>query len=88
MIGEVLKNFEIYLHQLTPNTIVRLSVFIWALRSQGMSPDAEAFCRVHELHYQTKARVVIILCIEKIRRHQSSATAQSGQPAEKMNGFI
>jgi hypothetical protein len=36
--------------------IVRLSVFIWALRSQGMSPDAEAFYRVHELHYQTKAR--------------------------------
>jgi hypothetical protein len=57
MIGEVLLNFEIYLHQLTPNTIVRLSVYIWALRSQGMSPDAEAFCRVHELHYQTKARV-------------------------------
>jgi hypothetical protein len=56
MIGEVLKKFEIYLHQLTPNTIIRLSVFIWALRSQGMSPDAEAFCRVHELHYQTKAR--------------------------------
>jgi hypothetical protein len=33
MIGEVLKNFEIYLHQLTPNAIVWLSVFIWALRS-------------------------------------------------------
>jgi hypothetical protein len=33
MIGEVLKNFEIYLHQLTPNAIVRLSVYIWALRS-------------------------------------------------------
>jgi hypothetical protein len=31
MIGEVLKNFEIYLHQLTPNAIVRLSVYIWAL---------------------------------------------------------
>jgi hypothetical protein len=56
MIGVVLKNFEIYLHQLSPNAIVRLSVYIWALRSQGMSPDAEAFCRVHELHYQTKAR--------------------------------
>jgi hypothetical protein len=56
MIGEVLKNFEIYLHQLTPNTIVRLSVYIWALRSQGMSPNAEAFCIVHELHYQAKAR--------------------------------
>jgi hypothetical protein len=31
MIGEVLENYEIYLHQLTPNAIVRLSVFIWAL---------------------------------------------------------
>jgi hypothetical protein len=56
MIGEVLKIFEIYFHQLTPNAIVRLSVYIWALRSQSMSPNAEAFCRVHELHYQTKAR--------------------------------
>jgi hypothetical protein len=56
MIGEVMNNFEIYLHQLTPNAIVRLSIFIWALRSQGMDPNAEAFCRVHELHYQTKAR--------------------------------
>jgi hypothetical protein len=56
MIGEVLDNYDIYLHQLTPNAIVRLSVFIWALQSQGMDPNAEAFCRVHELHYQTKAR--------------------------------
>ena len=31
MIGEVLKNFEIYLHQLTPNAIIRRRVFIWAL---------------------------------------------------------
>jgi hypothetical protein len=56
MIGEVLDNYEIYLHQLTPNTIVRLSVFIWALRSKGTDLNAEAFCRVHGLHYQTKAR--------------------------------
>jgi hypothetical protein len=56
IIGEVLKRFEIYLHQLTPNAIVRLSVYIWALRSQGISVNAEGFCRVHELHYQRKAR--------------------------------
>jgi hypothetical protein len=56
MIGDILKDFEIYLHQLTPNAIVRLSLFIWALRSQGVEPLVEAFCRVHELHYQTKAR--------------------------------
>jgi hypothetical protein len=56
MIADVLENFEIYLHQLTPNAIVTLSVFIWALRSQGVEPLAKAFCRVHELPYQTKAR--------------------------------
>jgi hypothetical protein len=28
MIGDVLEDFEIYLHQLTPNAIVRLDVFI------------------------------------------------------------
>jgi hypothetical protein len=31
MIAVVLKKFGIYLHQLTPNAIVRLSVYIWAL---------------------------------------------------------
>jgi hypothetical protein len=56
MISEVLKKFEIYLNQLTQNAIVRLSMYIWALRSQGKSAKAEGFCRVHELHYQTKAR--------------------------------
>jgi hypothetical protein len=56
IIADVLKKFGIYLHQLTPNAIVRLSVYIWALRSQAVEPFADSFCRVHELHYQTKAR--------------------------------
>jgi hypothetical protein len=56
MIADVLEKFGIYLHQLTPNVIVRLSFYIWALRSQGAEPLAEGFCRAHELHYQTKAR--------------------------------
>jgi hypothetical protein len=33
IIADVLKKFGIYFHQLTPNAIVRLSVYIWALRS-------------------------------------------------------
>jgi hypothetical protein len=56
MISDVLQKFGIYFHQLTPNAIVRLSVYIWALRSQAVEPLADSFCRVHELHYQTKAR--------------------------------
>lgn len=54
MISDVLQKFGIYFHQLTPNAIVRLSVYIWALRSQAVEPFADSFCRVHELHYQTK----------------------------------
>jgi hypothetical protein len=56
IIADVLKKFGIYFHQLTPNAIVRLNVYIWALRSQAVEPFADSFCRVHELHYQTKAR--------------------------------
>jgi hypothetical protein len=56
MIADVLERFGIHLHQLTPNAIVRLSVYIWALQSQKAEPLAEGFCRAHELHYQTKAR--------------------------------
>jgi hypothetical protein len=56
MIADALKKFGIYFHELTPNAIVRLSIYIWALRSQGVEPFAEGFCQVHELHYQTKAR--------------------------------
>jgi hypothetical protein len=52
---EVLKTFEIYLHQLTPEAIVKVGVFIWAMRSQGLEPDAKCFCNMHELLYQTKA---------------------------------
>jgi hypothetical protein len=31
MISDVLQRFRIYFHQLTPNAIVRLSIYIWAL---------------------------------------------------------
>jgi hypothetical protein len=30
---EVLKSFEIFLHQITPEAIIRMGVFIWAVRS-------------------------------------------------------
>jgi hypothetical protein len=56
IISDVMQKFGIYFHQLTPNAIVRLSVYIWALRSQAVELFADNFCRVHELHYQTKAR--------------------------------
>jgi hypothetical protein len=55
MLVEILKTFEIYLHQLTPEAIIKVGVFIWAMRSQGLEPDARCFCSIHELSYQMKA---------------------------------
>jgi hypothetical protein len=54
-IVEVLKTFQIFLHQLTPEAILRMGVFVWAVRSQGMEPSAKCFCSMHELLYETKA---------------------------------
>jgi hypothetical protein len=51
---EVLKIFEIYLHQLTPESIIRMDIFVWAVRSQGLEPNAKSFCNIHELLYETK----------------------------------
>jgi hypothetical protein len=51
----MLKTFEIYLHQLTPEALIKVGVLIWAMRIQGLEPDANYFCNIHELSYQTKA---------------------------------
>jgi hypothetical protein len=64
MLVEILKTFEIYLHQLTPEALIKVGVFIWAMRSQGPEPDARCFCNIHELSYQTKA-------IEKEQYHNN-----------------
>jgi hypothetical protein len=40
MLVEVLKKFEIYLHQVTPKALIKVGVFIWAMRSQGLELDA------------------------------------------------
>jgi hypothetical protein len=52
---EVLKTFEIFLHQITPEAIIRMGIFIWAVRSQGLEPSAKCFYNMHELLYETKA---------------------------------
>jgi hypothetical protein len=49
-----LKIYEIYLHQITPEAIVRMGVFVWATRSQGLEPNAKSFYSIHELVYETK----------------------------------
>jgi hypothetical protein len=52
---EVMKTFQIFLHQLTPEAIIRMGLFVWAVISQGLEPSAKCFCSMHELLYETKA---------------------------------
>jgi hypothetical protein len=52
---KVLKIYQIYLHQKTPEAIIRMKIFVWAVRSQGLEPSAKCFCSMHELVYETKA---------------------------------
>jgi hypothetical protein len=55
MLDEVLNRFEIYLHQLTPKALIKVRISIWVIKSQVLEPDADCFCNIHELSYQTKA---------------------------------
>jgi hypothetical protein len=52
---EVLKIYQIFLHQVTPEAILRMEIFVWAVRSQGLEPSAKCFCSMHKLMYETKA---------------------------------
>jgi hypothetical protein len=54
-IVEVPKIFQIFLHQITPEAIIMMGIFVWAVRSQGLEPSAKCFCNMHELLYETKA---------------------------------
>jgi hypothetical protein len=54
LLVEILKTFEIYLHQLTPKAIIKMGIFIWAMRSQGLEPDAKCLCNIHELSYRVR----------------------------------
>jgi hypothetical protein len=52
---EVLKIFQIFLHQITPEAIIRMGIFFWDVRSQGLELSAKCFCSMHELLYEMKA---------------------------------
>jgi hypothetical protein len=52
---EVLKIYQIFLHQISPEAIIRMGIFVWDVRSQGLEPSAKCFCSMHELLYEAKA---------------------------------
>jgi hypothetical protein len=51
---DILQKFWVQLHQLTPNAIVQVGMFIWAVNSCGGHPTVDVFTHHYELHYQNK----------------------------------
>jgi hypothetical protein len=52
--GEVLRRFNVQIHQLTPNVVVALSKYVWATTSYGEQPSVEVFAKYYCLHWQKR----------------------------------
>jgi hypothetical protein len=51
---EVLRRFEMQVHQLTPNVVVALAKYVWAVTSYGGQPSVEVFAKNYCLHWQKR----------------------------------
>jgi hypothetical protein len=94
---EVLKTYQIFLHQLTPEAILRMGVFVWAVRSQGIEPSAKCFYSMHGLLYETKAMgknsitttlVVMDLSLVPTQATQCQHFRRDGPGIGWKNGFM
>jgi hypothetical protein len=53
-VGDVLRRFNVQIHQLTPNAVVALSKYVWATTSYGGRPSVEVFAKYYCLHWQKR----------------------------------
>jgi hypothetical protein len=51
---EVLQRYEVQIHQLTPNVVVALAKYVWAVTSYGGQPSVEVFAKNYCLHWQNR----------------------------------
>jgi hypothetical protein len=52
--AEVLRRFEVQVHQLTPNAVVALAKYVWATTSYGGQPSVEVIVKHYCLHWQKR----------------------------------
>jgi hypothetical protein len=53
-VGEVMRKFDVQVHQLTPNAVVALAKYVWATTSYGGQPSVEVFVKYYCLHWQKR----------------------------------
>jgi hypothetical protein len=51
---EVLQRYDVQIHQLTPNAVVALAKYVWAVTSYGGQPSVEVFAKNYCLHWQKR----------------------------------
>jgi hypothetical protein len=51
---EVLRRFDVQVHQLTPNVVVALAKYVWAVASYDSQPSVEVFAKNYCSHWQKK----------------------------------
>ena len=55
---DIFRRYGVYLHQMTPNSFVRLNLFMWLAKTCYVSPTMENFARVSRVHYQPKTIMI------------------------------
>jgi hypothetical protein len=53
-VAEVLQRYDVQIHQLTPNAVVALAKYVWAVTSYGGQPSMEVFAKNYCLHWQKR----------------------------------
>jgi hypothetical protein len=96
LLVEVLKTFEIYLHQLALEAIIKVGIFIWAMRSQDWSQMQDAFAtfmsclmrrRLPERSNITTTLVVTVSFLGLRRATQFPHFRRGGRAPGCRNGF-
>jgi hypothetical protein len=55
---EIFRRYGVYLHQMTPNSFIWLSLFMWLAKTCRIAPTVENFAWVSRVHYQPKTIVI------------------------------
>jgi hypothetical protein len=53
-VAEVLQRYDVQIHQLTPNVVVALAKYVWAVTSYGGQASVEVFAKNYCLHWQKR----------------------------------
>jgi len=57
VVVDIFRLYGVYMHQMTPNSFLQLSLYLWLTRTCCLSLSAEGFAYAHMVHYQPKTMV-------------------------------